>query len=417
MAIAPAAAADEGAPNHPSAVWMAVIASISFNLVIGCIIGSVSVLTRSVEERMHVSEAMAGLGGPLIIVGSALIAVVVGELAARFSLRLLMFIGAAMSVAGFLLLALTNSYPIYVAVCALLFGPSMSLSGSVGPATLVTRWFSRNRGLALGLVNLSIGNTVVPIVSHWLLEQYGARATYLAMAVAIGVILLPMTLLIRDWPPGANKQLGEREKPAAGAGGMTLGQLGKQAEFWVFAMAAAITISATMVLTFSMVQLGQSWGLSSGQGAILLTIMSFAGMAGSVLFGWVADRIGGARGLALLCVDYAIVFVVLLFKLPFALLAVVIAVAGLHGSGTIPNVSRALAASFGTESYSRAFGFSTALSVPVTVIAVVGMASIHTGTGSYVAGFIALAAVLIALALLTFAAHKRSAPSISLEQR
>ncbi|HEX8058026.1 MAG TPA: MFS transporter, partial [Novosphingobium sp.] len=302
--VAFAAEVTSDAPNPPQAKWMAVIAGLSFNIIIGCLMGSFSVLLDSVEERLHVTRSLSSIAGPLVIFGSALIASVAGVLIARYSLRWMLFLAAAMSVVGYVLLSVTTSYPLYIACYALLFGPSMAIGGSVGPATLVTRWFTRNRGLALGLVNVSFVVAVMPLLCNWTLKTYGASATYLMLA-AIVAILLPFTLLVRDHPPGAQALLaadGTSETP----GSMTVGVIVRQAAFWALAIAAAIVITGIMILTFNMIQIASSLGVDRDQGALLQAIMSFAGMAGSILFGWVADRIGGARGLALLAFDFAV---------------------------------------------------------------------------------------------------------------
>ena len=125
---------------------------------------------------MGVTREMSSSVGALVIFGSAMIASFVGPLMARYSLRLLMFAGAMLSVAGYLILAFSNSYPIVsgeLSCCC--SGRAWRIAGSVGPATLVTRWFSRNRGLALGLVHLSLVVAVMPIACNWVLEAYGAR--------------------------------------------------------------------------------------------------------------------------------------------------------------------------------------------------------------------------------------------------
>lgn len=108
---------------------MALLAGLSFNIIIGCLMGSFSVLLGSVEERLHVARSLSSIAGPLVIFGSALIASVAGVLIARYSLRWLLFLAAAMSVAGYLLLSVTTSYPLYIASYALLFGPSMAIGG------------------------------------------------------------------------------------------------------------------------------------------------------------------------------------------------------------------------------------------------------------------------------------------------
>jgi MFS family permease len=398
------------APNPPEAKWMAVIAGLSFNIIVGCLMGSFSVMLDSVEARMHVARSLSSVAGPLVIFGSALIAAIAGVLIARYSLRWLLFLAAAMSVAGYLLLAFTASYPLYVASYAALFGPSMAIGGSVGPATLVTRWFTRNRGLALGLVNVSLVVAVMPLLCNWTLKTYGAPATYLMLA-GIVALLLPITLLVRDHPPGApGMPVTPGAVDAAGApASMTVGLIVRQVAFWALAVAAAIVITGIMILTFNMIQIAGSLGVDRDSGALLQAIMSFAGMAGSILFGWIADRIGGARGLALLAFDFAVLLGLLLFDLPFAMLAVVIGLLGLHGSGMIPNLSRALADAFGQDSFSRAFGLATSLSVPFTLIGLIGTGIAVTRTGSYTLAIAATALALFATVPLVLTLGRRKA--------
>jgi MFS family permease len=401
--------AAEGAPNHPQAVWMGLIAGISHNMVIGCLIGSFSVMLASVEQRMDVTREMSTAAGPLVILGSAVFGSLVGELMARYSLRLLMFIGACLSVMGYIVLAFTTSYPLYLGTYLLLFGPSMAIAGSIGPATLVTRWFSRNRGLALGLVHLSIVVAIMPLLCNWVLENYGAQATYLMLAVLVGISLVPATLAIRDYPPGASAT---HAPTSAGELPDTLrvGEIVRRPAFWALAAASGIVTTSIMVLTFNMIQLAESLGIDRDQGALLQSTMAFAGMAGSIIFGWVADRLGGARGLALLAFNMAILFALLLLDLPFAALAVVIALFGLHGAGMIPNLSRALAHSLGQGSFSRAFGLVHAVGVPFTMTGVMAMAAVYTQTGTYAPAILAFALLLVLV--IPLALSTRGTPKV-----
>jgi MFS family permease len=369
-------------------------------------------MLASVEARMHVTREMSSVAGSLVIFGSALIASGVGVLMARRSLRMLMVLAALMSLAGYLILAFTNSYVLYIACYLLLFGPSMAIGGSVGPATLVTRWFSRHRGLALGLVHFNLIVAVVPVLSNWMLERHGATDTYLLMAALIGFGLLPFTLLIRDYPPGAAPAAPAGEAGAAGpaAASATVAHIVRQPRFWGLATAAAATITGTMVLTFNMIPLTTSLGIDRDHGAVLQSVMSLSGMFGSIFFGWVADRLGGARGLALIVFDLAVLFGLLLLDLPFPALTLVIALLGMHGAGTIPNISRALAEAFGADGFSRAFGLSTSLSVPFTIIALQGVAATYTRVESYAPALAALSVFyLLMLPIALLAGRRRQA--------
>jgi len=155
-----------------------------------------------------------------------------------------------------------------------------------------------------------------------------------------------------------------------------------------------------------MIPLAESLGVDRSRGAILQSTMSFSGMAGSILFGWVADRIGGARGLALLAFNHVVLLALLLFgNLPFAGLLVVIGLLGLHGAGMVPNVSRALAHSLGAGSFSRAFGLQSALSVPLTAIGIWAMGASFTRTGGYLPALGGVAVALLVAVPLAFSAR------------
>ena len=387
------------APNHPNAKWMGLIAGLSHNLVVGCVMGSFSVMIASVSSRLAITPGEALIAGPLVMLGAAVSAPIVGDLAARHSLRKLMFAGALLAMAGFALAAFVPGKIAYYGAYLLLMGPAMAVAGSIGPATLVTRWFDSHRGLALGLVHLNLIVAVMPLLCNWLLGAYGPIAVYAMMAVLIGAILVPVTLAVRDYPPGAEPQ--QASSPSGRAPGeMSLGEIARQPVFWMIATAASAIIAGIMVLTFTMVPLAESFGYSRGQGTLLQTVMSISGMAGSILFGWVADKLGGIKGLALLAAAFAVLLGLLLTGLPFAALMVVVGLLGVHGGGMVPNVSRALATCLGASSFSRAFGLSTLLSVPFTALGIGAMGLSLARTGSYntaigiVAGFILLAAPL-----------------------
>ena len=394
----------EDAPNDPRAVRMGLIAWVCTNVVVGCLMGSFSVMLSSVEQRMGVSREASSSVGALVIFGSALMAAMVGPIIARKSLRMLLFFGALLSLAGYLLLAFTTSYPAYVGAYMLLFGPSMAITGSVGPATLVTRWFGRNRGLALGLVHINLVVAVMPLLCNWVLEHHGAQAVYLLMAAVVAVALVPATLAVRDHPAGAGPGAGT---PAAD--GPSVGGILSEPAFWALALAAGAVITAIMVLTFNMMPVAQSLGFDRSHGAMLATSQSVAGMAGSLLFGWVADRIGGARGLALIAFNMAVMLFVLQFNLPYQAVVLVIALFGLHGGGMVPNVSRALARALGRDSFSRAFGLQSAISVPMTAIGIWAMGAAFTRTGSYHAALLGVAVLLVACVPLTLWAGTRTA--------
>ena len=402
------------APNHPLALRMAIIAGISFNFTIGTIFGSFSVMMHSVEQRLHVTPEMSSVGAQLVLVSASLLAAVAGVLAARFPLRVLMPIGALIATCGWLLLAFTASYPLYLLAYGLFLGPAMALNGAVLPPTLVTRWFSRHRGLAIGFVHLAITIVILPPLCTWVLEHYGAQATYLMLAGMTVVILLPATLMVRDYPPGqepaAATAAATAEAPEKAA--LSVPQLLATPRFWAFALAVTAINTSSMILTTHLAPMGHFWGFDPVHSALLLSAMSFAGMAGSVAFGWICDKLGGALTLAVLALDAGVLWLFLLMGLPYPMVALVIGLIGFHGAGAVPAMARALAAAFGRATFSRAYGLFQAISLPITILGVWGTARAYQMNGDYSLPIVAMVAYFAIGVLLALAASRRGKPPV-----
>jgi MFS family permease len=402
--------------NHPLAVRMGVIAGVSHNVVVGTVMGHFGLMLASAEQRMNITAEQASLGIPLVLVGSSVIAPVVGVLIARYSLRVILVLGALLTIGGFALLGLTNSYPLYLAAYGLFLGPAMSLTGSVGPATLVTRWFNNNRGLALGVVHLPIVIALLPILLNWFLEKNGYAMAYLAIAIFAAIFLLPLTLLTVDHPPGSEASAPAAAEKLTADGSFSVGQLMSQPLFWALCLACAATMTSSVLLGSLLVPMGVSWGFTRGESAIIQSVMSAVGILGSIMFGWVADKLGGARTLALIGFDCAILWVLFLLQPPFLVTAAIAGLIGMHGAGAIPSISRGIADNFGPASFSRGFGLNTIIGLPFIAFGIIGSAGVYTATGSYdpaikvMAGFFVLA---LALGLYASRGRRTAAPAVS----
>ena len=408
----PAEHADSAESNHPLAARMAVIAFINQNITVGCIWGSFSVLLGAVETRLGVGRELSTLAVPAVNLSTAVLAPIAGALAVRYPLRSLLLLGAALSVAGFSVLAFTASYPLYLVAFGVLLGPGMAV-GAVLPATLVTRWYRVNRGRALGIVCAPIVIALIPLVSTWMLQSHGLSAAYVMLG-ALSLVTLIANFFIVDHPPitdstakvtAANAAQG----PAAAA--VTMAGLLRSPLFWALTLAFVASVTSSIVITSQMVPVARSWGMSATQAATLISMQSFAGIAGTVLFGWIADRLGGALALAILVFNAAVLWALLLFQPTFAVALVIVGLIGIHGAGAIPVLSVALSEGFGRDSFSRAYGLVNLLNLPFAVISVPAAAMVYAHTGSYAGAILGQACFFILGSVLVLLARRGRAKS------
>ena len=158
--------------------------------------------------------------------------------------------------------------------------------------------------------------------------------------------------------------------------------------------------------------MGVAWGYAPTSAAALASVMSLVGMAGSIIFGFVSDKIGGARALALIAFDDIILWALLLMDLPYTARAVVVGLIGMHGSGAIPAISKAMASAFGEASFSRAFGLASTATLPLMIASVFGFGLIFQTQGSYAAGIVAMIAYFVIAVPLAIVAGRRTPMSL-----
>jgi cyanate permease len=383
------------AQNHPLATRMAAISFFAHNLVIGCIFGSYGVLLLAVEARTHLTRDLSSLGISLVLAVIALMAPVFGVLVGKFSLRLLMMLGALMMTAGFVILAVGGSAYIFLAVYALLFGPAMSLNSTMLPLTLVTRWYNVNRGRALGIVTMPLlAAGMAPMVAL-VLRHYGLSATYFMLAGLSATLLLAAGFVIDHPPNSAEPTSKVPPRETAADPGMSVGQLLFTTRFWTLSLAfAAVTTSAT-ILAAHLVPLAMGWGIDAVRAASLMSFSSIGGMIGSGVLGWGADRLGGALTLVILCVGGAILWTLMLLQPPYLVTAMLVGLIGFMGAPIVAVASMAFSQSLGRASFGRALGLCYLIDLPFLVLGVPAAARVYVRTGSYAGALIGMVVFLL----------------------
>jgi len=268
----------------------------------------------------------------------------------------------------------------------------------------INLWFFKQRGLALGLtlVGTSISAMALPIITTWLINDFGWRVTYAALALLPLGIALPIGLIwFREPKPE------ERPPEIAAAGAVSLpGRSLKEAmsepRFWIlWASIELVTIAYSGALVHLPSMLGAR-GFERTEAAAVMSVFGLSIFAGRIITGYLLDKFWAPIvTLPILCLP-ALSCWILLGDGPLAF-AVAILAAFLMGfaSGAETDLVAYLAGRyFGMKSYGQiygvlymAFGLSAAVSATL-------YGWVRDTTGSYDPILIAAAVMFIAGALL-----------------
>jgi MFS family permease len=159
-----------------------------------------------------------------------------------------------------------------------------------------TRWFTRNRSLAVALVStgVSAGSMVTAPLSRWLISEYDWRFAMLVLGDLVWLVIIPSALLLRN-PPPAPVAAGPTAAPAGHA--LSVGQALRTPQFVAISLTHFACCAAHSGPIFHMVTNAIDKGVTAMAAATVLSAAALASLGGKILCGLIADRVGAKRTL------------------------------------------------------------------------------------------------------------------------
>lgn len=375
-----------------------------------------SLFLRDWSAQLHspVSQLHLAIGAMALV--AALAAPGVGVLADKYPARRI-FVGGLLGIAAFyFLIGTVSAVWQFIALYGLLAPFALVLSTAVPANALISRWFRRRLGLALGLSAFGIGmaGVLLPPLIGAILPSMGWRKIWQAGGVLVAVIVVPLVLfVVRDRPTeeeGAHYLSGESEGHGphggtSGAGGLGWREVVGRRNFWLLVAIYVPMLALNGGCAQNLGPLAASHGLSAQSAGVLLSVISFAHVIAQLGLGLLSDRFGNRPlffGLALVT---AVGAVVLAFSSSLPALVAGCALLGLSG-GVFTLLAAAIAVEFGAAGVGRAFGLAMVF-VPLTALAPFIVAKTQENTGSYAPALIGLAIVVFATGLLSLLLRER----------
>lgn len=259
------------------------------------------------------SEAFTAL--LFITFTSALLAAPVGGLVDRHGARRVVLAGFAFQIlllASFAWLdgALWDYYLRYLLLAVLALGTT-----HVAFARVITLWFDRRRGLALGIAlsGVGVGGFLWPLYVQAMIGQHGWRQAWLLLALAVAVLAVPVVaLLLRDSPAAVGQTPDGDPPPAAAAGtaptgtaptdaaapeaaGIPLAEVLRLPRYWLMVATFFLIGFAVQSVMLHLVPLLTARGLPPMLAALAQSLLFVAVTTGRLATGWLMDRFFAPR--------------------------------------------------------------------------------------------------------------------------
>ena len=386
--------------------YVVAIATVVYMLMVGASFSAFGLYVLPVSKEFGLSRADMNTALILMNLGNAGLAPFIGRLLDRVPVKRIMIVCALLMGLSFVILSLSRSLWLNAAVLAVALPAAYLGAGTLTMTVLLARWFTvqRGRAIALAAIGMSLGNiTVTPLVGY-LIEYEGWRTALLTSGGLVTAVLLAVSLLLRERPGPGDVEPG-RAPAAHGAAPATPAKVGailKSAQFWSLSLGAAMALAVGQTLAITLTPLAIGGGLTTVQGASLISVMGGGAIAGGLLLAVIADKVDRINLLAGLFLAGALLNAALLADHSYALLVACAGLLGLTLGMATPAFYALLADRFGAASFGTVRGMTMPVIAALGMIAIRLAGEVFDRTGGYDLLFSAFIAAMLAAAGLIF---------------
>ena len=353
--------------------------------VIGFLFYSFPIFWPYLISELGMTESQLGMITAFYFIPVAILAIFIGRALDKYSVKNFMMIGSMIYAIGLFSLSFINSFWSLMAIYLTILALGSIMMGNLAVAKLISNWFDKNAGRALGIaaVGISFSGVVLPLIVDPLLDLVGWRNVYVIFASVVLFIILPLIFFVVIDDPntvdqvkdGIKRDLDEEYLPKE----MTSKDLLSKKVFWIISIAFAFQFLSMMgVIAFlpihaSKMGLDQTWnliGFPVKQYVFAYTLAAFGGVLGKLIFGYLIDIMKAAYpSMLAMSLQATGIFGFTYFSEPsiFLLSALIF---GLGYGAATPLMTACYLRAFGSNNLGKARGISSPIVAPLQPIGI-----------------------------------------------
>ncbi len=390
--------------------WLVLVALfIIYSITNGVILNTLPLFYPELIKEFGWTQDKVTQPAQLLFLVVAIMSPFAGVFIDKFRIKNLMYMGAALILLAFVIFSKIQSHTALLLVY-LIFSVGITLSGIIPSMKIITNWFLKNRGLAVGLllVGSSIGGAIFNPVAGKFIADFGWRNGLLGLGLIAAVfIFAPLLFLVKASPAEATTDAGlefvEIPTQRANFSGkpISYGDIFRSGVFYLL-------LFITGAMWFCIVGIIQHQALfikdlnMDIDSAKVLSVFFLCSVLGKIIFGKLSD-VYSKKHIMLLAVIHLTVGALILSYIkihPTLLLWIYAVVFGIGFSGTFTMIQLLIAEYYQGGSYGKVLGVFTMVDTIAGVLGIMTLGKMRTLYGSYDSAFWVLV-LLCTLALLS----------------
>lgn len=377
---------------------------------VGFAFQSYPVIQLQLEKELNLSRFVTTLTIPIFMMCSAIFFPIVGKLLDQYSVKKIIVWGGFIYSISLMSLYLTFNYFTFILIYGLPIALGATLMGNLATSKLVSSWFERQAGRALGIaaVGVSFAGFIFPNLTQYFLMDVlflEWREVYLVFGIFLLLIITPLIFfLVIDKPDdvgqevdGGMKEIGIEPDENIGVE-WEIKDLLKNSNFWILTIVFALQFSSMMAILAHLTFYASERGWAD-QAAFIFGMYAIPAMLSKVVFGWLVEKKLDPRMAVSISLAFQAMGLLLITTTQSPTqLALVIALFGFGGGAGLPMSNILFRNTFTPKSFGTSRGLSQPFIFIMQAVGTPGVALIFQYYGNYNNAFLMLT-VMVVLAI------------------
>ncbi|MDA8852502.1 MFS transporter [Hyphomicrobiales bacterium] len=335
-----------------------------------------SVFYIHLQEEFNASRFLISSTLSILIIAGGIFAPICGHLVDRYSIKKMLSLGSLLFGVGLIALGFCQNYYQFLIVYGTILSLGITLFGNLSTAKLISFWFNKKNGTAIGYaaLGISLSGVFIPPVAVYLISIFDWRITYMIFGTFILFFMTPFCrVFITNKPSDINQNVDGVELSASDtskgeAEVMDFWDIIKVPAFWILIIIFSLQFCANLGVYSHIFPYVTDLGFDIKKAGYAVSVGAFGAAIGKVVFGKLIDIFSARITLWISIIIQGIGILLVSYSSSYNLLLLSVLAMSLGLGGSVPLMNILFSKTFSPINFGKALGLAVPFMVPIQVI-------------------------------------------------
>ena len=335
-----------------------------------------SVFYIHLQEEFNAGRFLISSTLSILIIAGGVFAPICGHLVDRYSIKNILSLGSLLFGLGLIALGFCQNYYQFLIVYGTILSLGITLFGNLSTAKLISFWFNKKNGSAIGYaaLGISLSGVFIPPIAVYLIGIFDWRITYMIFGIFVIVFFIPFCrFFIINKPSEVNQNIDgieSLEENSSKIEGkiMNFWSIVKVPAFWILIIIFSLQFCANLGVYSHIFPYVSDLGFDIKKAGYAVSVGAFGAALGKVVFGKLIDIFSARITLWISIIIQGVGILLVSSSSAYSLLLLSVLIMSLGLGGSVPLMNILFSKTFSPINFGKALGLAVPFMVPIQVI-------------------------------------------------